>query len=120
MRAILLLVPLIAACGPEPAQLCQEKLAKLDALRKEAGAAVIRARAECEATAYEFQDAKLTASCMDTLRFTIDMAKSTDAMVGKRKQDPDILACAGYVSEQEVFGKPQERSAFADTIPRRD
>lgn len=91
--AALLLV--LAACGPTPKEQCEETFAKLDAIRLEAQADIIRQRAECQAVAVEFKgDQMLVSNCMDTLNAMIEMHHATNANIDKRLAEPDMVQCS--------------------------
>jgi hypothetical protein len=114
--AILLVSIAVAACSASPEELCAAKVAKLESMRREAQADLIRQRAECQAVAVEFiGDRMMVDNCLDTLKFTAQTTQSTLALIERRYGEPDVISCANlvsggvapqYVHEQEVFGKP--------------
>lgn len=98
---------LLSACGPQPQEVCAEKLQKLESMRAEASAGLIRQRAECQATAVEFHgDARVMASCMETLRVMTEQAQQTFAMIEARRRETDMAECkAQYIPEADVHGR---------------
>lgn len=84
---------MLMACGKTSAEICEEKNAKLDSLMREAQANILRQRGECQAIAHEFQDQKMTASCIETLRLTVEIAESTSDSVAKRREENDMVKC---------------------------
>lgn len=83
----------ITSCA-SPQEVCAEKSAKLDSMRREAEANVIRQQGECQAVATEFPgDKMILNNCMDTLRLVVDTAQNTQAFVSKRLSEPDMQGC---------------------------
>ncbi len=87
MRTILIALALtfiLTGCG-SPEELRAEKIAKLEQLRRETYADLIRQKAECQAFAVEFGgNTKIVATCLETLRMTVEMANVTVATIDKR------------------------------------
>lgn len=87
MRAFLLILLLVATLPgcDSPEELRAEKLAKLDALRRETQAGLIRHQGECRAVAVEFNgDATVVGACLETHRAMISMAQKTFSDIDKR------------------------------------
>ncbi len=84
MRALVLLCLLLAGCSSQE-ELRAEKIAKLEQLRRETYADLVRQKAECQAYAVEFGgNAKIVDACVETLRMTVEMASVTIATIDKR------------------------------------
>lgn len=92
MKRLLIIAILLAGCASEE-ELCAEKIAKLESLKREAAANVIRQKAECQAVAYEFRDAKMTEDCAETLSAIAQIAQNISSMASKRLEEPDMQRC---------------------------
>lgn len=83
--ARIVLIALIAGCGPSAEEAREEKFAKLEALRLETSANLYRQKAECVAVSIEFPGDKFMAdSCLESYRMHLDMAQRTYAMIDVR------------------------------------
>lgn len=87
MRAILTalsFVFILPGCN-SPEELRAEKIAKLDTLRRETQAELVRHQGECQAVAVEFNgDATVVGACIETHRAMIAMAQITFSDIDKR------------------------------------
>lgn len=87
MRTILLALSLafiLSGCG-SPEELRAEKIAKLDTLRRETFADLVRHQGECQAVAVEFNgDAMVVGACIETHRAMIEIAQRTLSDIDKR------------------------------------
>lgn len=93
--SISLILLLVTACGRPDEEVCAEKLAKLDLLRREAVANIARQQGECRAVAIEFPGgADVTRNCLETLQTMSSIARQTDANIDKRLSEPDMQRCA--------------------------
>lgn len=93
MKRLVVVSLLLTGCACE-AELCAEKLAQLDALRKESQADLFRQQAECKAIAIEFSgDRMLVDNCMETHRLMAEIARRMFADIDKRMKDPDMKRC---------------------------
>lgn len=74
----------LLGCG-NPEELRAEKIAKLDAMRRETLANLVRQKGECQAVAVEFNgDAQMVQSCLETHRMLVEMAQRTLTDIDKR------------------------------------
>ena len=84
MRTLVLLCLLLAGCSSQE-ELRAEKIAKLDTLRRETQAELVRHQGECQAVAVEFNgDATVVGACIETHRAMIEIAQRTFSDIDKR------------------------------------
>lgn len=85
----------LTSCARAPEELCAEKFAALDSMRRMANADIIRQQGECRAVAAEFPgDKMLLDNCLDTLRAAVETAQLIAASESKRMAEPDMQKCA--------------------------
>lgn len=94
MRTTCFLLIALSGCSSEQ-EICADKFAKLDSIRKETTATIIRQTAECQAVSVEFSgNRSVVDPCIETLRALNEMAVKTNRDVNKRMEEPDMIRCA--------------------------